>query len=121
MVIVDTSIWIDHFRNSNESLKALLRNDQVLMHPFVIGELACGNLKDRQSTVSLLGALLRCTVASDMETLHMIEIQKLYGEGIGFVDAHLLAACQLARCTIWTKDRALLAVAGRLGIVHLPN
>ena len=116
MVLVDTSIWIDHFRTPNGDLMDLLLKERVLLHPQIIGELACGNLRNRTVTIRLLDSLPKAIIASDHEASHLIEARRLYGLGIGFVDVHLLSACQLTGCQLWTKDRALLAVAEKLGV-----
>ena len=118
MILVDTSIWIDHFRAPNEELKTLLLDSQVLIHPLVIGELACGNLRDRHVTLGLLDSLEKCVVAKDVEAYQSIEFERLYGAGIGFMDVHLICACLLSNCRIWTKDKSLCAVADRLGLNH---
>lgn len=118
MVLVDTSIWIDHFRSSNTELRTLLLENQVFMHPLVIGELACGNLRDRLTTLSFLNSMPRPTTASDSEAHHSIESVKLYGKGIGFLDVHLLSSCKLTGCTIWTNDKALAAMADNLGLSY---
>lgn len=112
MILVDTSVWIDHLRSGDEALVALLNESRVLMHPFVLGELACGNLRNRDEVLGLLKDLPRATVASDEEVLFFIERHALMGRGIGYVDAHLLAAVALAGVArLWTRDRRLRAVA----------
>ena len=115
MVLVDTSIWIDHLRKSEPSLVELLEQNQVLMHPLVRGELACFNLKHRDSILSMLRDLPTATLASDEEVLLFIDRHSLMGRGIGYVDAHLLAATALsAPARLWTRDRALQDVSGKL-------
>jgi predicted nucleic acid-binding protein len=115
MILVDTSIWVDHFRGGNVSLVGLLNATQVLTHPFVIGELACGNLRQRNEVLSLLQDLPSSTVASDDEVLFFIERHVLAGRGIGYVDAHLLAATALHGATrLWTRDKRLRAIADEL-------
>ena len=114
MVLVDTSVWIDHFRNNSRQLSELLEQEATLMHPFVLGELACGNFKNRTEILSLLQALPSCARAEDQEVLHFIEQNELMGRGIGRVDMHLLAASRLCRCVLWTRDRKLRAVAEAL-------
>jgi predicted nucleic acid-binding protein len=116
MVLVDTSVWVDHFRSSDKALTNLLSENLVLMHPKIAGELACGNLANRQTTLSLLDSLPKVIVATDFEASHFIESMRLYGLGIGFVDVHLLAACRLTGCLLWTRDRALGAVADKFGL-----
>ena len=111
MVLVDTSVWISHFRSHDRKLAELLEHDQVLVHPFVIGELACGNLTNRNTIVSLLQALPSSPRAGDDEILFFIERHRVMGRGIGLIDAHLLASCRLAQCTLWTADKKLRSVA----------
>ncbi len=115
MILVDTSVWIDHLRVGDEHLSDLLNTSQVLAHPFVIGELACGNLHNRDDVLRLLDDLPRAPVASHEEVLHFIECNKLMGQGIGFIDAHLLASTALADAAlIWTRDRQLQKAARKL-------
>lgn len=95
MILVDTSIWVDHFRNGDPGLTVLLQTGQVLAHPFVIGELALGHLRQRDLILGDLAQLPRVVTASDVEVLGFIATRKLFGQGIGYVDAHLLAAVQL--------------------------
>ncbi len=117
MILIDTSVWIDHLRSGNSTLARLLSAGQVLAHPFVIGELALGNLRQRQLIRDTLGDLPRTTVASNDEVLHFIGRHRLFESGIGYVDTHLLAAAQLmAGATLWTRDKRLHAVANRLGL-----
>ncbi len=119
MVLVDTSVWIDHFRAGDDDLAGLLDESAVLMHPFVLGELACGNLRNRQSLLSLLGALPAARVATDPEVLHFIERHRLMGRGIGYVDAHLLAATALsAPARLLTRDAALRTIATDLDLLR---
>ena len=116
MILVDTSVWVDHLRSGVEDLKEELERGAVLMHPFILGELACGNLRDRTSLLGLLANLPPAVVATDAETLAFIERRALYGKGIGYVDMHLLASVQLtAGATLWTRDRRLRGVAESLG------
>jgi len=107
MVLVDTSVWIEHFRRGNLKLTTLLLNDQVLCHPFIIGELACGNFKNRSEVLSLLQALPKTPLISDTEVLHFIDEHKFYGKGIGWIDAHLLASCCANKCSLFTLDKKL--------------
>jgi hypothetical protein len=116
MVLVDTSVWIDHLRHGNARLAGLLRLGQVLIHPLVIGELACGNLENRQATLSWLGKLPRATPAAHEEVLHLVESGRLWGLGLGWVDAHLVASALLTRCVLWTLDRRLAQAAQRAGV-----
>ena len=117
MILVDTSIWIDHLRAGDTDLVALLNSAQVLSHPFVVGELACGNLCNRDEVLTLIGELPQVTVATDAEVLYFIEHQGLMGRGIGYIDAHLLAAASLVSpARLWTRDKRLRAVAVDLGL-----
>jgi predicted nucleic acid-binding protein len=108
MILVDTSVWVDHFRNGNERLSHLLLDQQVVTHPMIIGELACGTLRNRAEILQLLSNLPQAAQASHLEVLHMIEERKLMGTGIGYVDAHLLASVLLTPgAQLWTLDRKL--------------
>ena len=116
MILVDTSVWVDHFRQGDQSLVELLSDGQVLMHPFVRGELGLGNLKPRAEILELLSDLPHATVAEECELLHIVESRKLMGLGIGLIDAHLLASALLDTCKLHTRDKRLLAVATKLKI-----
>lgn len=116
MLLVDTSVWVDHFRRRNEAFAAALEHDEVAIHDAVIGELACGNLKRRAEILRLLRELPRLPLASTEEVLHLIEQRSLAGRGIGWIDAHLAAAAILGGAVIWTLDRALGDTARELGI-----
>ncbi len=119
MILVDTSVWVDHLRAGDETLVALLSSGRVVMHPFVLGELACGNLRHRAEVLALLKDLPQATVARDEEVLFFIERQALMGRGIGYVDAHLLAAVALdGTSRLWTRDKRLHAVAEKLGMAY---
>ena len=119
MILVDTSIWIEHLRSQLPQLARQLEAGMVATHPWVIGELACGNLTNRQIALGLLSALPHVSVATDHEVLLTIENRRLMDQGIGFIDAHLLTAAMLSQATIWTNDRRLSAVAANLGL-HTP-
>ena len=117
MILVDSSVWIDHFRHGESALVGLLDTGQVLAHPFVIGELALGNLRQRAQVLALLGDLPQALVATEAEMLHFIGQHSLFGMGIGYVDAHLLAGARLTPDTsIWTRDRRLRAAAETLSL-----
>jgi predicted nucleic acid-binding protein len=115
VILVDTSIWVDHLQRGDELLSTLLDEGRVLSHPFVIGELAVGGLRNRQATLSDLRDLPSATVADDKEVLRFIDQERLFGTGICYVDAHLLAAARLTpEATLWTRDHRLTAIAARL-------
>lgn len=117
MILVDTSIWIDHLKNSDGHMKALLMAGQVLMHPYVHGELALGTMKNRAMILEDLRNLPACLVATDDEVLAFIDQHKLNGAGIGLIDVHLLAGVKLTQdATLWSRDRNLRLAAERLGI-----
>jgi predicted nucleic acid-binding protein len=117
MMLVDTSVWIEHLRLASGLLGALLDGGEVLGHPFVIGELALGNLRQRDDILRALRRLPQATSASHTEVLQFIDREMLFGRGIGYVDAHLLAAARLTAGTrLWTRDRRLHAVATQLGL-----
>lgn len=117
MILVDTSVWIDHLRHGDVELTRLLNRGQVLTHRFVIGELALGSLQNRNVVLTTLQNLPQVTVASDEEVLHFIENHALFGRGIGYIDAHLLAAVRLSPgAWLWTRDKRLLAESVRLGL-----
>lgn len=119
MILVDTSIWIDHFRRRRPDLAELLERGEVAGHPFVIGELACGRLGRRKEILDLLGRLPQAAVAAHGEVLELVERRALMGRGIGWVDVHLLASALLAGASLWTADRPLLAVAKDAGIAFV--
>jgi len=119
MMLVDTSVWVDHLRNGAPALAAALEQGSVLMHPFVLGELACGNLKNRGEVLRLLGELPAAPVATGVEALNYIERRALMGRGIGYVDVHLLASVALAgTARLWTRDKRLAAVAADLKLAY---
>lgn len=115
MILVDTSVWVDHLRRTDVQLADLLGRGSVCMHPFVVGEIACGSLSRRSSVLELLQDLPAAVVAEIDEVLGFIERHALHGKGIGYVDAHLLASVALTTGTrLWTRDRRLLGVAREL-------
>lgn len=116
MILVDTSVWVEHLRAGNASLQALLRDDQVLCHPFVLGELACGNLRRREQILSLLAALPEARLAEHHEVLHLLDTAHLYGRGLGWVDLHLLASAMISGCGLLTLDRPLQRAAVTLRV-----
>ena len=120
MLLVDTSVWVDHFRRGNHVLSALLLEGRVLCHPFVIGELACGNLKQRSETLSLLHRLPEAPLADSADVLTLVERHRLVGTGLGWIDVHVLSSTLLAHAQLWTLDRPLARTAGRLGLLVTP-
>lgn len=115
MILADTSVWVDHLRRSDAQMRAALEADEICIHPMVIGELACGNLRNRTILVQMQ-LLQQATVATNDEVLAMIEHYKLMGRGIGFVDIHLLASAKLSKAAVWTRDRRLAVVADEFGL-----
>ena len=119
MILVDTSVWVDHLRDGDAGLAALLERREVLMHPWVVGELALGRLRNREEILRLLDQLPRATVATVEELSAFIEDHALYGRGIGYVDVQLLAATRLTPDTrLWTRDRRLRDAAKHVGAAH---
>jgi len=116
-MLVDTSVWVDHLRRGSAALAERLGRGEVWSHPFVIGELACGNLRQRREILSLLEALPQSPVAEHSEVLFSVESNRLIGLGIGWVDVHLLASARMAQTLIWTIDRRLAVEARRLGLL----
>ena len=117
MILVDTSIWIDHFRQTDLILEALIDRDDVLTHPFVIGEVAMGRMRQRELILADMRGLPHAVSAMDEEVLDFVQDNSLFGLGIGYVDAHLLAATRLTLGTaLWTRDKRLDAAAQRLSL-----
>jgi len=116
LILVDTSVWIDHFRKGNSELQTALHEGRVLGHPLVIGECACGNLKNRSEILSLLRNLPLAKIAEFEECLFFIHRYRLYGMGIGFTDVHLLASSRIGDCKLWTLDRKLHTMAVKLQV-----
>ncbi len=117
MILVDSSVWIDHLRSADAGLAELLNRGQVLAHPFVIGELALGSLRQRANIISALQDLPKAAVADDGEVMGFIDRHGLFGRGIGYIDAHLLASVRLtADAALWTRDKRLHEIASDLGI-----
>lgn len=122
MILADSSVWIDHLRQSNARLQYLLDCEDILIHPFIIGELALGSLKNRSRTIGELSRLEAVARASDAEVSALIEAEGLFNRGIGYVDACLLASVLLTDdCWLWTRDRRLHAIAARLDIAAPPS
>lgn len=116
MILVDTSVWVQHFRKADAELVATLNEGRVVCHPFIIGELACGNLKDRDEILGLFQALPATPVLEPEEVLTFIEARKLMGQWLGYTDVHLLAAAVLEGITLWTEDKRLQKAATALGV-----
>jgi predicted nucleic acid-binding protein len=121
MILVDTSVWVDHLRSGEARLESLLEQGLVFTHPFIVGELACGRMRNREEVIGHLQSLPRAPIATDDEALHYIDTHQLMGRGIGFVDAHLLTSTALsAGLLLWTKDRRLADVAAERGLAYTP-
>jgi predicted nucleic acid-binding protein len=118
MILVDTSVWIDHFHHSDEDLKELLLSNQACIHPFILGELSCGNISNRKEVLSLLRILRSIDLVLDEEVFILIEDRKLFDKGLGFIDVHLLASALIHHVPIWTRDKSLKRVAGELNISY---
>jgi predicted nucleic acid-binding protein len=116
VVLVDTSVWVNHLREGNQRLKELLEEGMVLCHPFVIGEIACGTLKNRTGVLTLLQELPEAPAVEHWEVMRFIENDGLWGSGLGYVDVHLLASSMLSNATLWTLDRRLLEAATQIGV-----
>ena len=114
MVLVDTSVWVAHLRSGNVGLEALLNEGHVLSHPFIIGELACGNINNRCEVLSLLQKLPMAVRAEHDEVMELIETRSLMGKGLGYTDMHLLASAVLTGVPLWTLDLKLDEVASKL-------
>jgi predicted nucleic acid-binding protein len=115
-VLVDTSVWIDHLRRDRSDLRAALEAGDVVCHPFVLGELACGTIRKRDEILSLLAALAQLTVADHAEVMLLVERHQLMGKGLGWIDAHLLASTKLVGGTLWTLDGPLKKAARIVGV-----
>ncbi len=117
MILVDTSVWIDHLQGSDSRLVQALQDGQVLAHPWVTGELALGHLSGRSEILGLMAQLPQATVATDVEVLTLVDSHRLFGLGVGYVDVHLLAATLLTQgARLWTRDKRLAAIARREGV-----
>ena len=113
-ILVDTSVWINHFRHNSPALRRLLDNDLVVCHPLVIGEIACGNMKHRSEVIESLAVLPTTPIIEYQEVLTFIETHKLFGQGLGWIDVHLLASTMLQHVTLWTLGQPLRNAARRL-------
>ncbi len=121
MILVDTSVWIDHLRERDRNLETLLEDAQVLTHPFILGELAMGTLKQRDVVMRALHRLTQAKVARDQEVLEFISLRRLFGRGLGYLDAHLLASARLTPTTLlWSRDKRLVELATELSLAFQP-
>ena len=117
MILIDTSVWIDHIRLPDINLQSLLQINGVLVHPYVIGEIALGSMRGREFVVRRLQALPEVVLAKHDEAMQFVETHKLFGTGLGYVDVHLLAACQLTPgASLWTRDKRLGEIAAQMHI-----
>ncbi|MCF6270610.1 MAG: type II toxin-antitoxin system VapC family toxin [Melioribacteraceae bacterium] len=116
MILIDSSVWIDHFRNENKLLSLLLSNGAVVIHEFILGELAIGNFKNRKTILSLLDSIPKLSKLTHDEFLYFIENNSFFGKGVGFVDIHILGAAKLNGVKIWTLDKRLLELAISLNL-----
>jgi predicted nucleic acid-binding protein len=121
MVLVDTSVWVSHFRETHDGLVEMLNHGEAVCHPFIIGELACGNFKNRTNVISLLEALPMAFVVEHEEALAFIEAHNLMGKGLGYIDVHLIAAALLSGVSLWTLDKKLQKAAEGLHCGHKQN
>lgn len=115
-MLVDTSVWVEHFRRGDPALAELLERGEVQCHPFIIGELACGNLRSRTEILTLLRDFPQTPAVEHDEALAFVDSQKLMGSGLGWIDIHLLASARLGGTLLWSRDRRLTAAANRLGL-----
>ena len=118
-ILVDTSVWIDHLRSKSRTLAGLLEAGAVYTHPFVIGELACGNLSRRSEILEALAALPAAPLVEHETTIRLIERDQLAGKGLGWVDVYLLASAQRGNLTLWTLDKRLRAAAASMGLARV--
>jgi predicted nucleic acid-binding protein len=118
MILADTSIWVKHFRQDDPDLGQLLLDGQIVIHPFVIGEIACGNLRSRLKVLIDLRRLPSAMTADHEEVLGFLDQHRLFGKGITWVDAHLLASARLSGCRLWTLDQRLAAAATQLHLKY---
>ena len=116
MVLVDTSVWVSHLRHGNGDLQKLLNDGEVVCHPFIVGELACGNLKNRHEILTYLQSLPMTILAEDEEVLKFIENNQLMGKGLGYIDVHLIASAVLTSVLLWTLDKTLDKFTEKIGI-----
>jgi predicted nucleic acid-binding protein len=118
MVLVDTSVWVDHLHYNNRHLAGLLNDARVMCHPFIIGELACGNLSNRKEVLALLNNLPQVSQVKPEEVLYFIENYQLMGKGLGYIDIHLAASARVTGVVLWTLDKRLDGINEKLGISY---
>ena len=118
MVLVDTSVWVVHLRNGNIGLETLLNEGHVVCHPFIVGEIACGNLRKRAEILALLQALPMATHVEHEEVMRFIEDHTLMGKGLGYIDIHLIVSAILTEIPLWTVDKRLNEVSSKLEISY---
>jgi len=118
MVLVDTSVWVEHLRSGSIGLERLLNSGSVVCHLFIVGELACGNLSNRVEILTLLQALPLAIHAEHEEVIHFTENYSLMGKGVGYIDMHLLVSALLTKVPIWTLDKKLKKVSSKLGLEY---
>ncbi len=119
MILVDTSVWISHLRRHNQQLDNLLGFEFVFCHPLIIGEISCGQLKERSLVLTLLEELPQASIVTHQEAMNFIEHHHLMGRGLSFIDIHLLASCQITNLSLWTEDKILQKVAHQLGLAFI--
>ncbi len=117
MTLVDTSVWVDHLNKNDTRLVTLLEEFSVCVHPFIIGELACGNIKNRQAILKLLMDLPQVSIAGNDEILLFIDQHKLFGKGLGYIDVHLIASCLTDNTNLYTRDKTLIEEAQKFDII----
>jgi predicted nucleic acid-binding protein len=120
VILVDTSVWIDHLNKSDPVFFHLLQEGQIMTHPFVVGEIALGNLRNRSVQLVYMTLLPVVKVAREDEALHVIERHRLFGTGLGYVDVHLLASASISSVALWTRDKRLSQAAEKLGLARGP-
>lgn len=123
MILADTSIWVEYLRGSNPQMASLLARGKIVMHPFIVAEIALGSLKNRRQKLDGMDNLRKAKVAQMSEVRRMIEANRLYAKGIGLSDAHIIASCLITPETqLWTRDAAMKAIATAIGVpIYYPN
>lgn len=120
LILVDSSVWIDHVRSPLAALSALLAAQKVVQHPFVTGEVALGSIANREEIVTMLASLPQAEAVGEQDFLRFIEGHQIFGMGLGFVDSHLLASARLLNAPVWSTDKRLARQADRLGLAYEP-